>query len=302
MYRVLKSLVPLVLAVLPLAATARAEEPCLYAAYEPVNLKTLLDDGFDRQGLFYLPDGFAGVSTVDGTMLAARSGSLFRGGAIVAQVNLLNDPVRDSQDLAVLDARGQWLLTARLRVHQCGDALCKDIEITPRRDGGTVAGTIGAPGQGGQPDGDAAPQDRAPFFMRWSFPSGYPLETFVYGERVEPRVFQAAVGDSLQWLERAVAGTNVTTSVILSDSVSRMRFEVIKDALLRPYYSLLNYEITGGKYVVIKGRVPSDEHYGRAIDLAREEELIVTDIQVIIDTRLRQVHEFPPPLMCQNNL
>ncbi len=274
------------------ASSAQAEAPCVFSAHEPVNLLAMLDDAFDAQGLYYLPKAFTalGVGQV-GTI------PLFRDDAVVAQIKLDVDTSADKQDLVVYDARGQWLLKAKMRVHACGDALCKEVEIKPRRE----ANGMEHPDldDGTDPNGMHVPVEaRSPFFLRWRFPSPYPLETFVYGTPMEPGPFEAALGDSFQWLERAVATTTVTMPVVLTDAIGRLQFATVRDPLLRPYYELVKYTVTPRGSIVISGRVPSDLHYGRAIDLVREQGFIVADIRLIIDTRLLLPPEPPLPLSC----
>jgi hypothetical protein len=289
-------------------ASAAMAEPCAYLANQPANLKAILDQHFDAAGLYYLPAGYGGLGESYG------SGSLFRANAVVGRLSLSIDQVKESQDLVVNDARGDWLFKVKQRVHRCGDALCKELSITPRREVNGTEHPAPTPqpnpnpnpddGQGQGQDGPVdLPQDHAPFFLRFAYPSGYPLETYVYGELVEPRVFYSMVNDALAWLETTVVESTVAQPVILSDSYTRLNFALIEDELMRPYFNLVHYDVVGGTFgrdVVISGKVPSDETYGRAIDIARENGMIVRDVTLSIDERLRvQPVLLPAPVTCR---
>lgn len=280
-----------VLATLILAPTAQAEVSCLFTAHEPANLRMVLDQAFDREGLYYLPKSFTGIILPD-----QPGASLFRRNAVVAQVVSTADAVTERQDLAVLDANGRWLLKAKLRVHGCGGALCREIEIKPRRD---VGANTPLPDVDDGVDQPVPAEARSPFVMRWRFPSDAPLETYLYGERVYPGVFESALGDAVNWLTDALADTTTTMPISIDGRLNRLLFDAVQDDAMRPYFDYLVYTMISPRSVIISGYVASDELYGRAIDIVRNQGLEVADVRAIIDTRLPPA-TLPWPLMCGN--
>lgn len=275
------------------AGSAKAAEPCFFQSHEPHAIRAMLDSVFDQNGLFYLPAGFTGLGEGFG-----NTDTLFRGPNVVANMALNSDVYRDQQDFTVMDARGEWLLKAKKRTYTCGDALCQDIEIKPRREAMNYhpepIDDFGAEGGG---DDEVLPQQRSPFFMRWRFPDPMPLQTWAFGREVSPPVFEFALQDSYKWLAEALLATDVTMPVRLTGAVSQLQFALVRDPMMRPYFPTVHYGMVAGG-VVVSGRVPSDEHYYRAVDIAREQGLWVRDITLVIDSRMQLPPAREAPMMC----